>query len=449
MRKLLRFAILAAFLLGAIPASRSSAAVVPAARETVLPNGLRVIVKPEAGQGIVAINLVICAGSSYEAAGQEGAAHFLEHMLFRGSRHYPSGEAEKYIEGLGGSINAGTLRDFTHIYATLPAGAFEPALAALSDAVLYPTLDSDEIERERAVILSEIARHSEDARTALWDITHAVLFSNHPYGRPINGSKNAVVWLGREDLVVFHHRWYVPNNMVLVIVGDLSEARALAAAKSSFGTLERGPAAQPTGPDSARSAQAPAQVYYHDGSLAYIALAAKVPGIASPRAVYALDVLQALLAQGRSSRLQVLLRESEPIASAVGAEFLTSREPSPFVIWVACAPERVGEVRTKLEQELAGLARGEFTAAEIAAAKRRLETAFWAVNETYSDQADALGFYEALDSYRSADDYVPHIRAVTPAEVRDAVRAYLTEKNTVWLTLLPRPGKRAAADEGE
>jgi len=422
-----------------VAAARSpGAAEVTSPHAALLPNGLRVIVKSDGGPGVVAINLVIRAGSRHEDEQDSGVAHFLEHMLFRGSRNYRPGEAEAMIEGLGGAVNGGTLRDFTHIYATVPSAAFEKTLGALADAALYPALDPPEIERERRIIGSEIAQQKEEPRAAMWDIAHRLLFSNHPYSRPVNGTEESLLSLGRERLAAFHHNWYLPNNMTVVIVGDLSEARALAAVKENFGELERGPVNRPAEPGVPPAPASREHLFYHNGSLAYVALAVKAPGISSPREVCAMDLLTALLAEGKTSRLQLLLLEKDSLALATGAEFLTSREPSPFLIWAACPPEKANEVRTRIEKEISAIARGEISPAEIAAAKRRLETSFWLANETYTEQADVLGFYDAIDTYRFGADYLSRVRGVTLAEIKEAARTYLVPEKGVWLILLPR-----------
>jgi predicted Zn-dependent peptidase len=393
------------------------------------------------------VNLVIRAGSGHEDEGESGAAHFLEHMLFRGSQNHSAGEVEAYIEGLGGAVNAGTLRDFTHFYAIVPKGSFEESLQALADAVLYPTLDSFEIERERGIILREITRHQEGSREMLWDLAHRALFSEHPYGRPVQGSSEMVFNLGRESLIAFHHRWYVPNNMALIIVGDVSEAEALMKAKETFGGVSRGPIGETRRAVGSTPAASREQTYYHAGSVAYVGLAVKAPGISSPRSVCAMDVVQALLAEGKTSRLQVLLREEEPLAMGVGAEYLTSREPSPFLIWAACRPDKVAEVQAKIEEIITSLRSAEIDAAEIAAAKRRLETAFWLANETYTDQADMFGFAEAIDSYRFAAEYTSRIRAISPAEVKRAAQTCFSPQDRVWLLLLP--AEQTAAGGGK
>ena len=434
----------ALFLIAAISDISASPAMIEASAAT-LPNGLQVIVKSDHNLPVVAINIVIRAGSGNEPAGSEGAAHFLEHMLFRGSRSNAAGKVEAFIEAQGGAANAGTLRDFTHVYATVPVGVFKETLQALADAVLYPSLETAEIDQERTTILSEIARQNEDPRATLWDLSQRALFPKHPYAHPVNGSPETIFRLGREALVSFHKRWYVPNNIAVVVVGDINESEVLPVVKSIFGPLNPGPASQPVerNPDSLPAKRE--QVYYHDGSLSYIGIAVKAPGISSPREICAMDVLLAMLAEGNNPRLQTLLLENESLAFATGAEFLTSRQPSPFLIWAACRPEKAAEVKEKLDKEMTSIADGNIAAAEVSAAKRRLEMSFWSSDETYADQADVLGFYAAIDSYRFASEYIPLVRAVTVEEVRAAAKIYFASSARMWLSLLPKkPGDESS-----
>lgn len=430
--------VISAVLLGLTLTRFSFAAEVTSPRVRSLPNGVRVIVKSDHGLGLVAMNLVIRAGSRHEGEAESGVAHFLEHMLFRGSRSHLPGDVEASIEAMGGAASAGTLRDFTHVYAIVPSAAFEETLEALADAVFHPNLDRLEMERERRVILHEIAGYREGAREMLWDLAHQALFSDHPYGRPVNGTRDSILNMGREQLVAFHNRWYVPNNIAVVIVGDVSESEAIAAAEKAFNGLIRGPVNTARRKAYSPSPGSRQQVYYHRGPLAYVGLTVKAPGMSSPLAVCATDVLQALLAEGRTSLLQPLVRGIKAPAVMAGAEFLTSREPSPFLIWAGCTADKTQQVKEEIERQISTIAGGKITPDEIITAKRRLETAYWLANETYIDQADVLGFYEAIDSHRFATDYVSRIRAVTPADVKKAAQTYFAPERRVWLMLLPQ-----------
>jgi zinc protease len=432
---------------GRLLIDKAGAAELTPSHLTVLPNGMRVLVKSEHGLGVVAINLVIHTGSAQDDANAPGAAHFLEHLAFRGSAQYKPGEVNALIENAGGTVNAGTLRDFTHFYATVPAKAFAATLAALADATLNPNLDNQEIERERGIIQKELLRQQEDPRTAMWDIAHHALFGDAPYGRPVGGFPQALGQVTRDKIVTYHHHWYVPNNISLIIVGDIGEAEALQAARTTFGNFVPGPAKLPEDVDPKGSPNGREETYYHNGSMIFVGLAVKGAPVAHAGEVCTLDVLLSLLGDGSNSRLQAMLQDANARASRAGAEFLTGRAPAPFLIWATCKPDQLAAVKAGIEKELRAIADGEVPPAEIQAAKRRVETSYWFNNETYTDQADMLGFYDAIDSYRFADDYIKRIHAVTPEMVRNAARSYFASSARVWLEFLPRPAPNDNSSE--
>jgi predicted Zn-dependent peptidase len=274
-------------------------------------------------------------------------------------------------------------------------------------------------------------------RTQLWELAHRLLFQGQSYGRPVTGQLETVNRLTQDRLERFHRLWYVPNNMAVIVVGNVTEAQVLAAAKRAFGEMKRSPAEKTVSSQSFSPLPASPVVVRHTGALAQIGLAARASAVSSLQEVCAMDVLLALLAEGRGSRLQRALNQSNSPALFGGGEFLTSREPSPFLLWATCSPDKVSETKALIEREVRAVLDEEVKPAEIAAAKRRLEFNFWLSNETYSDQSDVLGFYEAIDSYRFATDYISHIRAVRPAEVTAAAKKYLGPGKAIWLELLP------------
>jgi zinc protease len=410
----------------------------------VLDNGVRVISVSDPGLPLVAVNIVVRAGSACEPEGQSGVAHLLEHLLFRGSRNYRPGEVAEVIESQGGAANAGTLRDFIHLYAVVPTAGFEKTLAALSDALLYPSLDDMEIERERGVLLQEIAGDSENPQAVLWDLAHKALLPDHPYSHPVSGEANSLFGLNREQLQRFHDLWFVSERISVVIVGDISHERALALAKQNFAGLPRssgGKECLPVTPGGAISDQ----VSYHGGALAFIGLAARAPAVSSPREVCVCDVLLSLLGNGRDSLLRRSLMGDAMLALDTGGEFLTSRGSSPFLLWASCRPEQREGVKSRMAAALDQVIAGQVTPAELAAAKRDLMTSYWLSNETYVDRADVLGFYEALQDLQFGRGYIVQVRAVGLSDIQAAAKKYFSPTQRVWIELIPREGKAVAA----
>jgi zinc protease len=403
----------------------------------VLPNGARIIVATDHSLPLVAINLVVRAGSAYEEEGQSGTAHLLEHLLFCGSRNYPAGGVQKIIEDQGGSVNAGTLRDFTHLYAIVPTQGFEKTLAALGDALLYPALEEGEINRERGILLGEIVDQREDPQAVLWDMAFQALLPEHPYRHPVSGEIGSLLNLTREQLQRFHRRWYAPERISLIIVGDISREQALAAGKQLFDKLPSNTGGKTPAPAEGNSPPTN-QEKYHNGALAFVGLAARGPGIASPREVCAMDVLLSLLEESKNSLLGQSLLGNPQVAFSTGGDFLTSRYPSPFLLWASCPPSRRAAVKNQMAQALERVASGEITSADLAAAKSSLLTAFWLSNETFSDRADVLGFYEALGDLQFGREYAQRIKAVTLTDIQIAAKKYFSDSNRAWIELIPQ-----------
>lgn len=199
-----------------------------------LPNGLRLVVSPRPVP-LVALYLWLDAGSVDERPGEHGAAHFLEHMLFKGTPRRGVGEPAAAIEALGGDLNAWTSNDTTVLHATVEAEGWREALDVLADMAMNSLIDPEEVERERLVVLEEIRGYATDPSEMLSDAMQAAAFPDHPYGRPIVGLADEVRALPRQALVDFWAREWGPNRAILVAVGDVDADEVQSEAERLFG----------------------------------------------------------------------------------------------------------------------------------------------------------------------------------------------------------------------
>jgi len=188
-------------------------------KSATLHNGLVVIVCEDTTAAVVSIEVVARVGSADEPAEIGGVAHLLEHLCWVGAG---ASDPRAAIEEVGGVTNAGTLRDYTRFYATVPASDFRLALRSLAEMVVNGSFQQEVVDRERAVILEEVAVRRDQPRVLMNDLTFQELFGdNHPYGRPIEGSERSLRQIDESKLIAFHHNWYVPNNMAVVIAGKV------------------------------------------------------------------------------------------------------------------------------------------------------------------------------------------------------------------------------------
>ncbi|UCH34119.1 MAG: insulinase family protein [Armatimonadota bacterium] len=403
-----------------------------------LDNGLRVIVKEDHSAPVVAVNVVIRAGSRCETRDNNGVSHFIEHMSFRAARDGGGGRLGPTIEGLGGIANGGTLRDFTHYTTVTASQHLDVALNALAKALVRPQFDDAAVLDERLVLMREAIHLTDQPAAAAWDMAFKLAYGDHPYALPIGGTSASLLRVDKDALTAFYGQWYVPNNASVVIVGDVAPEKAAAAVARAFLGWQQGgePAPPPAVPPLRKRLE---RVKPGEAPQATVLMGFHAPGIARPDDVCAADLLLTILGEGYTSRLTQALRQTH-LADQVRVDFLTQELPGLFGVLATCAPERVDDVREAIEREVTRLSNELIGDEELANAQRRLAHSFVFSNETFEEQAATLGFYEVIASYEFACGYLDRVRSVTAAELQTAARAYLNPKRSVWVALVPQTG---------
>src|SRR5262245_33774031 len=222
------------------PASRSVLKAGAKVSEHRLANGMRVLLAERHGDPVVASVLLYPAGARTETEREAGVSHFLEHMMFKGTRRYGKGEVDRITTELGGANNAFTSHDHTAYWFELASDRWETALDLEADRMQHLLLDAAEFDAERAVVLEELAMGEDDPWRALSRRVEEVLFPHHPYGRPIIGYPETLKALRAEDMRAYYRRFYHPGDATLVVCGDVDPARALEAVRARFGRIPLG-----------------------------------------------------------------------------------------------------------------------------------------------------------------------------------------------------------------
>jgi predicted Zn-dependent peptidase len=398
-------------------------------------NGLRLIVASDADCPVVSVEVVVKVGSADEPRGARGTAHLLEHVLWTGAAGQEN-DPRLRVERVGGVINAGTLRDFTRFYATVPSGYHELAIEALGEIVVGHVIDPMVVARERQVIVQESAARQDSPGVVLNDAAFAVLYGDSSaYGSPIEGTAGG---LGKADvatLSLFRQNWYLPNNIAVVVAGNVTFEAARGAVERAFGQMAPSPVpARVSAVEPTRSGGGEHSVDLPVGK-AYVMAAFLGPSADDHSRVAASDLLATLLAHDPLGRLVRELRERRGIADEVGVEFLTQRDRSLFGVWAVCDPAQVGEVESAIRAELQRLAREPVPAGELVVAKRLLSAGYSFANETPADRASTLAFYEATDSYRSASYYLSWVQDTSAQAIIAAAARYAVEPS--WIILAP------------
>jgi len=417
-------------------------------RSTTLANGLKIVVWPVHDIPNVALNNWVRAGSRNEAPGITGLAHFFEHMMFNGTTRRQPGEFDRLMEAQGGANNAFTSDDVTVYQDWFPRNALELVLDLESDRVANLAFVSDVIESERGVVSSERRLRVDDNNQGmLSEQVQATAFVSHPYRFPTIGWPADIQSWRMEDLQNFFKTYYAPNNLTLILAGDLVPERVFELVRRYFESIPR-----QDPPVEVRS-QEPEQlgerhfIIRRKAQTPLLQYAYKAPAAADPRGP-AVNLLLSILVDGDSSRLHRMLVEERQLAIEVAGHWQEGFDPG--LLWLFLTlPEGadVLEVQHAVDSELAGIVERGVTEGELARAKNMTAAGFWKKLATIDGKAQLLGEYEVFHGdWQKLFDAPAQFDRVTRAEVQEVAREILDKRRRTVGVLLPEEAETEAAE---
>jgi zinc protease len=401
----------------------------------VLANGVRVVVEEFHASQVVAVQLWIAVGARDEGPSELGLAHYLEHMLFKGTVTRPPGFVDREVEGLGGRINAGTSLDYTYYHALLPPPRTVGAIEMLTDMSVNSTLVEGPLDLEKRVVLEEMRLADDNPRRHLSRQLYELLFDGHPYGRPVIGTPEVIQGLSRETLVSFYRRHYVPESLVLVVVGPVVTAEVLAAAERTLGRLPRSELKRLPLPAPAAAPPKKLEVA-RPGTQAYLGM-----GWLGPKLDHAdtpvVDLLVWILGQSRSSRLPQTLRERLGLVSSVTASYSALEAAGAVTVTAQLEPANLARAEARIVTELQRVREHGVTDAELRRAVTAAEARYAFSTETAEGRAYAFGRAETLWRLEEELAYVDRLRSVTADRIRSAARRYLDPERYDRIAFVP------------
>jgi zinc protease len=398
--------------------------------QTTLKNGAKIIVERKQGE-LSVICAYISSGSIYEAEYTgTGISHFVEHLLFKG------GIADR-IEELGGEISGSTSFDKTVYKILIHREKAEKALELLKEALFSPQFRKADIENERGVILAEISAREDDPERYIGKMLFATAYREHPVRHPIIGYRELFLGLDRDDLLAYHRRMYIPENLLIVTVGSFTESLMCKKIERIFSDLKREaiiPIAIPK-----ESAQIAKRRFYkeRDIEMCYLKIAWHIPDITHPH-LYPLDLLAVILGQGATSRLNLSLKEEKQLVFSTSAYSFTPRWGGLFIVSAQLPKENIDRVIEAIDEEIEKIKREGVKEAELSKAKRMLSAELLFLRETQEGLAEDLAssFYTTGDPHFS-EKYLERIEAVKPDDVKKVAQIYLKEENSTEAILAP------------
>jgi zinc protease len=416
------------------PPSRPPTAI-PLPSRHVLPNGIPVIIQEHRTSDVVALQLWVRTGSRDEAAAELGLAHYLEHMLFKGTATRPAGFIEREVEGVGGRMNAGTSWDYTFYHTVLPAKQAVPGIEMLADVGVNASLEAELLEAEKQVVLEEMRLNDDSPRRYLVRQLFVAAYEGHPYGRPVIGRAELINALSRDTLVAFYRRHYVPEMFALVVVGAVNPDEVLRTARATLGTLPRSGARRLPPPP----APAPRVTRFdavRPGGQAHLGLAWQAPRL-DHADTPALDLLMSILGRTKASRLVASLRERQGIVSAISSSLSAMEGGGLVMITAQLEAEQIPRAEAEILDEIRRVRDGGVTATELKRAITAAEVDHEFSTETVEGRARAYGQAETIWRLEEELRYVDRIRSVTAAHVQVVARRYLDLERYSRVALVP------------
>ena len=411
--------------------------------ETVLPNGLKVILLENHKAPLVTFQVWYRVGSRNEAWGRTGLSHMLEHMMFKGTEKVGPEEFSRIIQENGGNDNAFTSRDYTAYFENISTDRVQVSIDLESDRMQNLLLREQDFRTERMVVMEERRLRTEDNPQAnLQEHMEATAFLTSPYHWPTIGWKEDIERFTLDDLKAYYRTYYNPVNAILIVVGDFKREELLPKIEKAFGSIAKGIA-----PNQERDVD-PRQIgerrifVKKEAQLPYLVMGYHVPNLREPDS-YALEVIATLLSAGKSSRLyQSLVREKRLVLSADADHSLLSRDPSLFYLSAELLPgKEVVEVEKALDQEVERLKKELVGAQELEKAKNQMEASFVFGQDSLFYQAMLLARNEITLTWRAIDDYLPSIRKISPEDIQRVAKKYLKPDNRTVGVLIPLPPK--------
>jgi len=412
-------------------------------RETILSNGLKVLTKEVRAAPVVTTFLWYKVGSRNENVGTTGISHQIEHLMFKGTRRLKTGDIDHLITQAGGENNAFTTNDYTAYYIELPRDKLDIALRIEADRMTGSRMSPEDLAKEKTVVLSELEEGENNPQYVLDEYVQGAAFHAHPYHWPIIGYKSDVQNFTPEKVRSYYRTYYQPNNATLAIVGDFDTPDVLAKVNSLFGNIKRAP-----DPPQVVTVEPPQRgerrvTVKKEGLTQYLEVEYHVPPFRDQDS-YALDVLDAVLTGGKSSRLYQALVETG-LATSADSYLPKSHDPGWYGLYVTIRsgmnPDTVEKV---LFSEIEKVQRDTLTDRELAKAVNQTKAQFIYAKDDVSTQASTLGYFETIASYKLLDTYVDRLKAVSKADVRRVATQYLTLDNRtvgVFEPIPPKPGQ--------
>jgi predicted Zn-dependent peptidase len=404
-----------------------------------LPSGLTVIHQYLPTTPVVAADVWLKAGASVEPEEWSGMAHFLEHMVFKGSKNVLPGEFDYVVEKTGGCTNAATSHDYTHFFLTTATQYLPEALPYFGEILLQASIPDEEFCREREVVLEEIRSSYDDHDWIAFQALSETIYQHHPYKREILGRECLLRQHTPHQMRCFHKTYYQPENMTVVLVGGIEEKQALSLVNQSFSNFS----VRSESPSCPIDAEPPLigvrrkELFLPRLEHSRLSMGWVGPGVENLEEAIALDLLSIILASGRTSRLVNQLREEKHLVLDISSSFSLQKDSSLFSIDAWLDSKNLQEVENLIKEEIYLLQTKPIKETELAISKRALCNDYIFSTETPSQLAGLYGYYQTIANVEYSLKYPEVINSLSAKDLQRYANQYLSPQHYAIALLQP------------
>jgi zinc protease len=405
----------------------------------MLANGVRVIAE-QVPVDAVNLDIWLDVGSAVENNDINGMAHFLEHMIFKGSDRQSVGEFERVVESRGGNTNAATSQDYTHYYITVAPHDFAELAPLQIDLVLNASIPDAEFQRERLVVLEEIRRSDDNPDRRIYRHTSEMVYQTLPYRRPVLGPSEVIENLTSSQMRSFHQQWYSPENITVVVVGNLPVVQMIDVVSQAFEQYTNSSARdrQTLQPETPFTEVERQEVIDDSLQRSRLVMTWRVPGLCNLDRTYPLNILASILSGGRTSRLVKDLREERRLVDRISASNSTQTWQGTFQIAAKLESKYIPEVEMAVREHLQRLHDEPVTNEELEKIRTQVSNRFVFANESPRDRTGIYGYYDrVVGNLDAALKYPEQINSVTAQDIQAAARDYLSPNAYGILAMMP------------
>ncbi|WP_068081039.1 M16 family metallopeptidase [Polycladidibacter stylochi] len=406
-----------------------------------LANGMQVVVIPDHRAPVVTHMVWYHVGAADEAAGKSGIAHFLEHLMFKGTKNAPEGEFSQKVADIGGQENAFTSQDYTAYYQQVASQYLPMVMKYEADRMANLVLTKKQVDPEREVVLEERAlRTDKNPAARLSESFDQMLYVNHPYGTPVIGWENEIKQLSLNDAISFYNKYYTPNNATLVVAGDVTFDKVMELANKTYGKLER--RAEPGKRQRPQVQYLPGvrEVILHDKQVGQTKYKAGwlVPSMSEfgLQKAAAADLLSDILGGGATSRLYQELAVKHPITTSIGSYYrATNLDAGEFVIYASLKDDtQKAQVEQETNRILAEIAKNGVTEAELERNKRLKLAATIYAQDNQRNLAQLFGASLSTGAtVEQIQSYPQRIATVSTKDIQDVAKQLFAKQPVISL----------------